>query len=282
MSVGLLLEGGGMRGLYTAGVLDVMLNESIKVDGMVTVSSGALFGVNYASQQKGRVLRYNIKYIKDKRYISISNLLRTGNIISTEFAYKTLPFVLDKFDQDAFTKSKIDFYVTVTNVETGEPEYILIENGYQQIDAFRASGSIPFVSKFVDYNGCKYLDGGVSDSIPLQKAQELGYEKIIVILTQTRDYQKPKYNERIIDMFYKDYPQFGNKLKHRHEQYNKMVAYISELEDRGELFVIRPSKKIPIGLLERNPDKLQSMYDLGYADAVAKMDELKIYLKSKN
>lgn len=279
MAVGLLLEGGGMRGLYTAGVLDVMLNEQIKVKGMVTVSAGALFGVNYASRQKGRVLRYNKKYIKDKRYISVRNLLRTGNIVNTEFAYNTLPFVLDKFDQEAFTKSNIEFYVTVTNVETGDPEYILIRNGYQQIDAFRASGSIPFVSQIVDYNGCKYLDGGVSDSIPLQKAQDLGYEKLIVILTRPSEYRKSKSNERIIDLFYRDYPQFAERLKHQHEYYNERVECISQMEKEGEIFVIRPSRTIPVGILERNPEKLQKIYDLGFGDAEATMNELKKYLK---
>lgn len=280
MSVGMVLEGGGMRGLYTAGVLDQMLNEKIEVDGMVTVSAGALFGINYASKQKGRTLRYNKQYIKDKRYISMRSLLRTGSIVNTEFAYYKLPFELDVFDQEAFTQSGIKFYATVTNMETGEPEYVWIKNGFEQIEALRASGSMPFVSQLVEHNGQKYLDGGVSDSIPVRKAKELGYEKLIVILTRPLDYRKTRPNERIIDLFYRHYPNFAKKLKKRHQDYNETVEKITKMEKAGELFVIRPSKMIPIKRLERNPEKLQQMYDLGMKDATKTMEQLKAYLRS--
>lgn len=282
MSVGMVLEGGGMRGLYTAGVLDQLLEEGIIVDGMVSVSAGALFGINYASKQKGRTLRYNKKYIRDKRYISIRSLLKTGNIVNKDFAYYTLPFQLDKFDQDAFTRSQIAFYAGITNVETGDPEYVLIEDGYKQIDALRASGSMPFVSQIVDYKGKKYLDGGVSDSIPIQKAKELGYEKVIVILTRPLDYRKSKPNTRIIDLIYRKYPQFANRLKNRHRNYNETVEQIIRLEAEGELFAIRPSKTIPIKRLEQDPEKLQEMYDLGVANAQAEMERLREYLKRKS
>lgn len=280
MSVGMVLEGGGMRGLYTAGVLDSLLDEKIEVDGMVTVSAGALFGINYASKQKGRTLRYNKQYIKDKRYISVRSLVRTGSIVNTDFAYHTLPFELDIFDQDAFTKSGIDFYATITNMKTGNPEYVLIKNGFEQIEALRASGSMPFVSQIVEHKGQKYLDGGVSDSIPVFKAKELGYEKLIVILTRPLDYRKNKPNERIIDLFYRSYPMFADKLKQRHHDYNETVEKIIRMEKAGELFVIRPSILIPIKRLERDPKKLQLLYDLGMADTLKVMDRLKNYLSS--
>lgn len=280
MSVGMVLEGGGMRGLYTAGVLDLMLSEKIEVDGMVTVSAGALFGINYASKQKGRTLRYNKQYIKDKRYISMRSLFRTGSIVNTEFAYYKLPFELDIFDQKAFTQSGIEFYATVTNMETGEPEYIRIKNGFEQIDALRASGSMPFVSQLVEHNGQKYLDGGVSDSIPIRKAKALGYEKLIVILTRPLDYRKTRPNNRMIDLFYRRYPKFAERLKQRHQDYNETVEKITEMEKAGELFVIRPSKLIPIKRLERNPEKLQQMYDLGVKDASEMMEQLKEYLRN--
>lgn len=280
MSVGMVLEGGGMRGLYTAGVLDQMLSEEIEVDGMVTVSAGALFGINYASKQKGRTLRYNKQYIKDKRYISMRSLFRTGSIVNTEFAYYKLPFELDVFDQEAFTQSGITFYATVTNMETGGPEYIRIKNGFKQIDALRASGSMPFVSQLVEHNGQKYLDGGVSDSIPVRKAKALGYEKLIVILTRPLDYRKTRPNDRMIDLFYRRYPKFAERLKQRHQDYNETVEKITEMEKNGELFVIRPSKLIPIKRLERNPEKLQQMYDLGMKDASETMEQLREYLRS--
>lgn len=280
MSVGMVLEGGGMRGLYTAGVLDQLLEEQIKVDGMVTVSAGALFGINYASKQKGRALRYNKKYINDKRYISIRSLLRTGNIINEKFAYHSLPFELDIFDEDTFNHSGIDFYATATNVETGRPEYFKITNGFNQIEILRASGSIPFVSRIVPYNGEKYLDGGVSDSIPIYKAKDLGYKKLIVILTRPLEYRKTKpTNTRIIDLFYRNYPEFADRLKTRYQDYNETIENIISLEQEGELFVIRPTRTIPIKMLEQDPKKLQEIYDLGMEDTKAEMEQLKKYLQ---
>ncbi len=159
LTVGLVLEGGGMRALFTAGVLDVFLTEGIRVEQIVGVSAGALYGVNYPSQQKGRALRYNKKYIKDKRYISLSNWVKTGNIVSTDFAYHQVPFELDPFDEETYEDTPTDFYAVVTNVETGQAEYPLIENAKEQIDVLRASGSMPFVSKVVPINGKQYLDG---------------------------------------------------------------------------------------------------------------------------
>ncbi|WP_028274047.1 patatin-like phospholipase family protein [Atopococcus tabaci] len=279
MTAGMVLEGGGMRGLYTAGALDRMLDEEIKVNGMVTVSAGALFGINYASQQRGRALRYNKDYINDKRYISIRNLLTTGNIVSKEFAYYTVPFELDIFDEEAFKKSGIDFFVTVTNVETGEPEYVLIERPFEQMEALRASGSMPFVSKMIENNGQKYLDGGVSDSIPIRKAQELGYEKLIVILTRPLDYRKTKASERFINLFYRKHPRFAERLKNRHHTYNETVEEIIRLEEAGEVFVIRPSQTIPIKRLEKDPGKLEEMYELGVKDTELMMHDLKAYLE---
>lgn len=280
MSIGMVLEGGGMRGLYTAGVLDKMLDENIHVNGMVTVSAGALFGINYASGQRGRTLRYNKKYIQDKRYISIRSLLKTGDIVNKEFAFYSLPFELDVFDEKAFQKSGINFYATITNVSTGEAEYVKITNGYEQIETLRASGSMPFVSKFVEIEGKKYLDGGISDSIPVEKAQSLGYEKIIVVLTRPLEYRKAKPNERIIDLFYRRYPKLAARLKYRYLNYNDKIEEIIRLEQEGKIFVIRPTTTIPIKRLEREPEKLQEMYDLGMKDCTDRMDELKRYISA--
>ena len=278
MSVGIVLEGGGMRGLYTAGVLDRLLDEQLDVDGMVTVSAGALFGVNYVSKQKGRALDYNLDYIKDKRYMGIRSLLKTGDIVNKEFAYYTVPFSLNVFDEEAFKQSGIDYYVTVTNLETGQAEYIKINAPFQQMEALRASGSMPFVSKIIEHDGKKYLDGGVGDSIPVQKAKELGYDKLIVVLTRPLEYRKTQSSRKVVDAFYGKYPWFADKLKDRHLQYNETVEKIIDMEAKGELFVIRPSKTIPIKRLERDPDKLQEIYDLGLADTEALIKELKDYL----
>src|SRR3712207_6259717 len=167
MKIGLVLEGGAMRGMFTAGVLDVMLDEHMQVDGIVTVSACALFGVNFPSRQRGRVLRYNLQYLNDKRYMGLHSLLTTGNIVNRDFAFYELPFTLDPFDQATFAKSGVDFWATLTNVETGEPEYVKITDAFAQMEALRATSAMPMVSKIVEVDGKNYLDGGIADSIPL-------------------------------------------------------------------------------------------------------------------
>lgn len=202
MKVGLVLEGGAMRGMYTSGVLDVFLDEEIKVDGIVGVSAGVLFGVNYLSKQKGRALRYNKKYATDKRYMGISSFLKTGNIINKDFAYYEVPFKLDIFDEKTYEESETDFYATITNVDTGKPEYVKVENVFEQMELLRATSAMPIVSEMIEINGNKYLDGGISDSIPIDKCKNLGYEKIIVILTRPLQYRKKKSNNTITKIKY--------------------------------------------------------------------------------
>ena len=190
MKIGLVLEGGAMRGMYTAGVRDVFLDKNIQVDCIIGVSAGAFFGVNYKSRQMGRTLRYNIKYAKDSRYMGFKSLVRTGNIINKEFCFDEIPNKLDIFDYDTFNKTKEKFYAVVTNVDTGSPEYIEIKDLHESMEYLRASGSIPFVSKMVEIDGKKYLDGGISDSIPVEKMMDMGYDKIIVVLTRPKTYTK--------------------------------------------------------------------------------------------
>lgn len=279
MSIGLVLEGGAMRGMYTAGVLDIFLENKIKVDGIIGVSAGVLFGVNYLSNQKGRAIRYNKKFAKDKRYMGISSLLRTGNIINKEFAYYEVPFKLDIFDQETFGKSDTDFYATITNVETGEPEYVKITNVFEQMEVLRATSAMPFVSKMVELNGKKYLDGGISDSIPVEKCKELGYDKIIVVLTRPIEYRKKKSNERFTKIKYNKYPNLVKTINNRYKNYNNSVEKIIDMENKKEIFVIRPSKTISIKRIEREASKLQEVYDLGIEDCKNKIAELREFLK---
>ena len=187
-----VLEGGAMRGLYSAGVLDVFMQNDISTDAIYGVSAGALFGINFKSKQIGRAIRYNIKYAHEKNYMGLYSLITTGNIMNKEFCFDKLVNELDKFDFEAFDKSPIDFFAVVTNVETGSAEYIKITNAREGLEALRASGSMPFVSKCVDVAGSKYLDGAISDPIPLQKALDDGYEKIVVVLTRPEGYRKHK------------------------------------------------------------------------------------------
>ena len=190
----LVLEGGSLRGIYTAGVLDAFMDENIKVDAIIGVSAGALFGVNYPSKQPGRALRYNLDNVKNKDYISISSLIRTGNVVNKDFCFNKLVYETDPFDFKTFNNSPVKFYATVTNVETGEAEYIEIKDSEKDMEYLRASGAMPLLSEIVEINGKKYLDGGVADSIPLKKAQEMGYDKIIVVTTRPKEYIK-KHSE---------------------------------------------------------------------------------------
>lgn len=279
MKIGMVLEGGGMRGLYTAGVLDAMLDTDLKINGIIGVSAGAVFGVNYVSKQKGRSLRYNQKYAKDPRYMGIRSFLKTGNFVNKDFAYYELPFKLDIFDEEAFSKSKIDFYATVTNVETGNPEYLKIINASVQVEELRASSSLPFVSKIVQINDKKYLDGGISDAIPIEKCLELGYDKIIVVTTRPLEYRKTKGNQFLPQIFYHKYPNFVQTINTRYQRYNDIVEKIIKLENENKIFVIRPSKLVDIKRLEKDPAKMQEIYDLGKEDFAKKYKDLQRYLK---
>ena len=280
MKVGLVLEGGAMRGMYTAGVLDTFLENNIEVDGIIGVSAGVLFGVNYLSKQKGRVIRYNKRFINDRRYMGLWSLLTTGNIINKEFSFYEVPQKLDVFDNETFMKSDIDFFATVTNVETGEPEYIKLNDLFAQMEVLRATSAMPYVSQIVELENGKYLDGGVSDSIPVEKCKEMGYDKIIVILTRPLDYRKKKPKEFIAKTYYRKYPKFAKTLNNRYKMYNDTVEKIIELENKKEIFVIRPSKTLKIKRIEKDAEKLQEMYDLGLEDGQKALEDLKKYLQN--
>lgn len=280
MKVGLVLEGGAMRGMYTAGVIDVFLENNIKVDCIIGVSAGALFGVNYCSNQKGRVLRYQKKFVKEKNYMGLRTLFKTGNIVNKELAYYDIPLKLDVFDEKAFSKSKTDFYIVATNIETGEAEYKKIKNTEKEIEYFCATAAMPFVSQIVEVDGKKYLDGALADSIPLDKMQAMGYDKIIVVLTKPAGYKKRKPPRVLANKIYKEYPNLADTINTRHERYNATIDKLDKLEKEKEIIVIRPSRKVKMGRIEKNVDKLQEMYDLGVSDTTNILSELKEYLKT--
>ena len=278
MSIGLVLEGGAMRGLYTAGVLDVFLDNNIKVDGIIGVSAGVLFGVNYLSKQKGRAIRYNKKFAKDKRYMGMRSFLTTGNIINRDFAYYEIPFKIDVFDEETFEKSNTDFWATVTNIETGEAEYLKLTNVFEQMELLRATSAMPIVSEIIEIDGKKYLDGGVSDSIPVEKCKSMGYDKIIVVLTRTIEYRKKKASSTLAKIKYKEYPKLIETMENRYKKYNETVEKIIDMENKKEIFVIRPSKDLKIKRIEKDVDKLQAMYDLGVSDCKKQLEKLKEYI----
>ena len=282
MKIGLVLEGGAMRGMWTCGVLDTFLDNNINVDGIIGTSAGGLFGVNYVSKQRERGIRYNKKYCRDYRYMSIFSLLLTGNIINKKFAFYKVSTELDPFDNEEFKKSKIDFFITATNVETGKAEYFKITDPFKDMEKLRATSAIPLVSKCVEIDGKKYLDGGVSDSIPIQKMEEMGYDKIIVVLTQPLDFKKKKINEKkqkLVSFVYKKYPNLIDSMLNRHNDYNETIDHIKKLEKSGKVFVIRPSKKLDIKVVERNPEKLEETYQIGISDGKKSIKGLKKFLE---
>ena len=278
MKVGLLLEGGAMRGMYTAGVIDVLLENNIKVDCIMGVSAGALFGVNYKSRQKGRAFRFNLKYIKDKRYMGMYSLITTGNILNQEFCFKDIPDTLDDFNYASFKRTKENFYAVVTNMKTGQAEYIKIDDLKKDIEYLRASGSMPFVSKPVEINGNQYLDGGIADAIPIKKMLSMGMDKIIVVLTRPAEYRKKKMNMTLANIVYKNYPKLINTMKNRYKVYNNSVEEVNYLNEEKEVFLIRPSEYIKIKRVEKDEKVLTQMYNLGVNDTKNKLNDLKTYL----
>ena len=278
MKTGLVLEGGAMRGMYTAGILDVFLDKGIPVDGIVGVSAGALFGVNYLSGQRGRVIRYNKRFNGDPDYMGLRPLLREGNIVSTSYAYSDVPRRLDPFDDEAFRRSAVPFYAVLTDIRTGQPAYIRISSVFEQMDLLRASGSMPFVSKPVSYEGNLYLDGGISDSIPYRWMADQGYDRLIVVLTRDLSYQKKPMPRLPVNLYYRRYPALRQRLLTRHLLYRQQTETLKEWEASGRAFVIRPSSPIGIRRIEKDPDKLQQVYELGLCDAEACMPALQAYL----
>lgn len=260
----LVLEGGAMRGMYTAGVLDTLMQNNIKFDAIIGVSAGALFGINYKSNQKGRAYRYNMRYINDKEYIGLYSYLTTGNIMNKSFCFDKLVNELDKFDYQAFKNNKTKFYVVVTNLLTGTPEYQELTdlNDQNQMEYLRASGSMQYVSKPVKINNNYYLDGATGDSIPIKYMEKLGFNKIIVVGTRPEGYQK-QYKPQPSKIFYKKYPKFIKALSNRPSMYNETIKYIEKKANNHEIIFIRPSQDLKVKRIEKNKKKLSSLYTLG-------------------
>lgn len=280
MKTGLVLEGGAMRGIYTAGVLDVFMERKITFDGVIGVSAGAIHGCSYVSGQKGRSIRYYKKYSRNKHFMSFYNLIRTGDIVGRKFCYHDIPERLDPYDYEAFLKSNMDFYVTCSNVKTGRPEYIKIKNMLSQVDLVRASASMPFVSRIVSYDGKLLLDGGCTDSIPVKAFQKMGYNRCVVVLTRDRKYRKKPENTKLLKAMYARYPEFSRAVRERHITYNKTLEEIVKMERNNEIFVIRPSVELTIGRMEHDPEKIQAVYDIGRKDAEKKVAAMKQWLEN--
>lgn len=280
MKYGLVMEGGAMRGLFTAGVTDVLMENGITFDGAVGVSAGAAFGCNYKSNQPGRVIRYNTRFCHDKRFCSVRSLVKTGDMFGADFCYHEIPNSLDIFDFKTFNDSQMEFYVVCTDITTGKPVYrrcrIADDN---ELEWIRASASMPLASRIVEVGGMKLLDGGISDSIPLKFMEKTGYEKNIVILTQPRGYVKKENNIMpLMKITFRKYPELIKAMKKRHIMYNDELKYVRSSEQDGRAYVIAPDEKLPIGHIEHNPDVLLEVYRIGRMTAMKKLDEIKEFL----
>ena len=277
MKKGLVLEGGAMRGLFTSGILDVMMEAGIEPDGLIGVSAGAAFGCNYKSRQPGRAIRYNKRYARDKRYCSWQSWLKTGDLFNAEFGYHVIPKKYDLFDDKAFEQNPMEFYAVCTDVETGLPVYKKLEEStHLTYDWIRASASMPLASKVVELEAMKVLDGGVADSIPLKFFESIGYGRNVVILTQPEGYVKE--HNRLMPLMriaLKKYPKMIEALDQRHIMYNRQLEYVRQAEQEGRCMVIRPDRKLPIGHISHDPEEMQRVYELGRDTGLRNIDRLK-------
>ena len=279
MKTGLVLEGGSVRGLYTAGVLDVFLEYGIAFEGVIGVSAGAIHGCSFLSGQRGRSIRYYLKYCKDPRFMSFQSLLKTGDLMGADFCYHEIPERLDLYDNEAFLRNAVPFYAVCSNVETGKPEYLHLTDMLRDIDMLRASASMPYVSRMVQINGKKYLDGGCTDSIPVEAFRRMGYERNVVVLTRDISYRKKPELCLMAKLMYRKYPHFAKVQADRYMEYNRQVEKVLELEKEGSVFVIRPSVPLRVGRMEKNTEKVKNIYDLGRKDALSCMAGLQDWLQ---
>ena len=283
MKTGLVLEGGGLRDMFTAGVTDVMLAADVRVDGIVGVSAGATFGCNYKSKQRGRSLRYNIRFKDDPRYMGLSSLLKTGDLVSADFSYHVLPRELDKFDNDAYRENPTEFHVVCTDVTTGEPVYHRIdEMDDEGLEWLRASASMPLVSRPVPIGDRLLLDGGISDSIPLRYFQQQGFGRNIVILTQPKGFFKKRTKLMpFFRLFMRKYPAIIAAMARRHEMYNDQLRYLEEQERKGNILLIYPQDTLPIGRTEQDERKMRHVYGMGREKGEQMIQEIQTFLQTE-
>lgn len=278
---GLVMEGGAMRGMFTAGVTDVFLEQGILFDGAIGVSAGATFGCNYKSRQIGRAIRYNKRFAGDKRFCSFWSLRKTGDLYGADFCYNQIPNVLDPYDYKTYRENPMPFYVVASDCETGKPVYKELKTcDENDLTWMRASASMPLCSRIVEVDGYKLLDGGMTDSIPLKYFEENGYERNVVILTQEKEYsKKPNKLMPLIAHSLKKYPALVKAMANRHMVYNEEKDYVFEAEKAGRALVICPEKSLGISRTEKDPEKLEYCYQEGRRIATERLEEIKKFLK---
>ena len=280
IEAGLVVEGGGMRGVYTAGVLDYFMEKNLYFDDCYGVSAGDCHISSYVSKQIGRSIKVTLDYINDKRYCSVNSLIKTGDMFGVEMLYDLIPNKLELYDYDTFNKFKGNFYSVVTNCKTGKAEYIKIKDMKKDIIAVRASSSLPLLSRIVEINGKEYLDGGITDSIPIKKSIKDGHKKNVVILTRDKTYRKSK--PKFLSFFklkYKKYPNLVKAIENRYKMYNETLDFLEEEKAKNKVFIIQPKLPVKISRIEKDKDKLKELYDQGYEDAKELYEDLMKFLE---
>ncbi|MDE7018536.1 MAG: patatin family protein [Lachnospiraceae bacterium] len=277
---GLVLEGGGMKGIYTAGVLDFFLDKEIEFSNCYGVSAGACCLCSYLSKQRKRAYHVNVDYLGQKAYCSVESLLKTGDLFGVDMCYGLIPDYLNPYDYEAFDQYQGKAYAVVTNIKTGEPEYMQLQDMHKDIIAVRASSSMPLVSRNVKIGEALYLDGGISDSIPIRRSMKDGNRKNVIVMTKEDGYVRlPAGAElALVKVRYMRYPKIYGLMRERHIAYNATVQYIEQMQKRGEVFVIRPKHKSDVGRVEKDKAKLDALYEEGYRDAEESYLDLLEYL----
>ncbi len=281
MKKGLVLEGGAMRGLFTAGIIDVMMEAGVEPDGLIGVSAGAAFGCNYKSRQPGRAIRYNTRFAKDKRYSGLKSLLTTGDYFNAQFGYHIVPYQYDIFDVETFEQNPMEFIVVCTDVLTGQAVYHKMERvDFDELEWLRASASMPLASKVVEVAGRKLLDGGVADSIPLEYFESIGYDRNVVILTQPDGYTKQRTKLMpLMRIGLRHYPEMVKAMDRRYLMYNRELEFVRQAEREGRCLVIRPDGKLPIGHISHDPEEMKRVYQIGREMGLRYIDRIKAFYK---
>ena len=282
MKTALIMGGGAMRGMFTCGVIDIFMENGITFDGAAGISAGAVFGCNFKSRQLGRPVRYNKKYCRDSRYCSIRSLIKTGDLYGADFCYRELPDILDPFDRKAFAENPMAFYAGATDIETGKCVYHLcMDGGDKDMLWFRASASMPVVSRPVRIDGHEYLDGGISDAVPYRYMENQGYDRNVVILTQPKGYRKKQEISLLMKYFLRKIPEISKTMEHRHEMYNRQMDELDRMEAENAALVICPPENLRIGHTEKNPNELERVYQIGRQEAEKRLSEIRRWLKTR-
>ncbi|MFC9414868.1 patatin family protein [Bacillus mobilis] len=280
-NIGLVLEGGGMKGLYTAGVLEYFMEKNLYFPYVVGVSAGACMGATYLSRQQGRNKKVNTELVSDHRYISYRNLIRKRELFGMDFLFDEVPNKIVPFDFQTFLNSNEQFVIGTTDCNSGKAVYYnKIEHGNDILKIIRASSSVPFIAPAVDYDNRKLLDGGIIDPIPVLKAQTDGYQKNVVIMTKPEGYEKQRNKfSGLAKMLYRKYPNIAESLVEHYRFYNGTISYMNHKEQKDNFYVIQPSVQLPISGIERNKEKLVNLYNLGYTDAQYHYEKLLTWIE---